>query len=137
MKAVARRSSPTAVTHRIEIRRHELTVDEPTDNGGDDEGPTPQELLAASLAACTAITIELYARRKGWDIGAVEVECEYTPAERGATTNFTIVLKLPSACTQEQLDRLQVIAGKCPVHRTLAGEVSFDQRLDLVEAAAG
>src|SRR5205085_1636374 len=81
-KAIARRSARTAFTHRVDIRSHQVTADEPTEHGGDDEGPSPQELLAASLASCTAITMEMYSKRKGWDIGPVEVECEHTPAER-------------------------------------------------------
>jgi putative redox protein len=133
MKAVARRTSN--YVHQVEIGRHRLTVDEPTDKGGDDEGPTPQELLAASLASCTAITLEMYAEAKRWDIGTIEVECEYTPAERGAVTTFEVIVRLPHSCTQEQLERLGVIAAKCPVHRTLAGEVCFEQRVELVEPA--
>lgn len=136
MKANARRTARTAFTHRIDIRQHQLAADEPTDHGGDDEGPSPQELLAASLASCTAVTMEMYAQRKGWDIGPVEVQCEYSPAERGCPTHFRLVLRLPSGCSEEQIERLRVIAAKCPVHRTLDGEVIFDERLELVEPAA-
>lgn len=57
-------------------------VDEPVTDGGDDHGPTPQELLAASLATCTAITMGMYAQRKGWEIGDTSVACSYSPAER-------------------------------------------------------
>lgn len=136
MKAVARRSSRTTFTHRIDIRSHQLTADEPGDQGGEDEGPSPQELLAASLASCTAITMEMYAKRKGWDIGPVEVECEYTPAERGCPTAFRLLLRLPSGCSPEQVERLQVIAAKCPIHRTLDGEAIFHEKIELVEPAA-
>ena len=87
--------------------------------------PDPQELLAASLASCTAITMEMYARRKGWDIGHVEVEVQYSPAERGCPTRFELVLRLPDDLPAEQVERLQVIAAKCPVHRALDGEVMF------------
>ena len=62
MKATARRSS-NGFTHTIDVRQHHLTVDEPPAHGGEDAGPNPQELLAASLASCTAITIEMYAQR--------------------------------------------------------------------------
>jgi putative redox protein len=136
MKAIAHRTARTAFTHRIDIRQHQLTADEPSDDGGEDEGPSPQELLAASLASCTAVTIEMYAKRKGWDIGPLEVQCEYTPAERGCPTNFKVVLRLPADCTEEQVERLQVIAAKCPVHRTLDGEVIFSERVELVQPAA-
>jgi putative redox protein len=135
MKAVARRTARNAFSHKIDIRHHQLATDEPLVHGGDDDGPSPQELLAASLASCTAVTMEMYAKRKGWDIGHIEVQCEYAPAERGCNTNFKLVLRLPSNCTEEQIDRLRSIAAKCPVHRTLDGEVSFDERIELVEPA--
>jgi putative redox protein len=136
MKAIAHRTARTAFTHRINIRQHHVLADEPSEHGGEDEGPGPQELLAASLASCTAVTIEMYAKRKGWDIGMVEVECEYTPAERGCPTNFKTVLRLQADCSEEQIERLRVIAAKCPVHRTLDGEVIFSERVELVEPAA-
>jgi putative redox protein len=117
----------------IDIRAHHLSVDEPLEAGGEDSAPSPQELLAASLASCTAITIEMYAQRKGWDLGQVEVECEYSPAERGCPTKFELVLRLPPDATDEQVERLQVIAAKCPVHRTLDGEVMFHERVERLE----
>jgi putative redox protein len=136
MKATAHRTARTAFTHRVDVRQHQLTADEPAEHGGDDDGPSPQELLAASLASCTAITIEMYAKRKGWDIGPVEVECEYTPADRGCPTNFKLVMRLPGECSPEQVERLRVIAAKCPVHRTLDGEVIFNERVELMAPAA-
>lgn len=130
MKAIARRTG--TFTHEIDVRGHRLVADEPAEHGGADEGPSAQELLAAALASCTATTIEMYARRKGWEIGEIAVEAEYAPAERGAPTRFRLVLKLPEGLTEEQLERLSVIAAKCPVHRTLDGEVMFDERIELV-----
>jgi putative redox protein len=134
MKAIARRTS-SGFTHQIEIRQHNILIDEGNDHGGDDEGPSPQELLAASLASCTAITMEMYAKRKGWDIGPIEVLCNYTLAERGSPTTFNIVMRLPSTCTEEQVERLSVIAAKCPIHRTLDGEVMFSESVELIEPA--
>lgn len=133
MRATAHRTNH--FVHQVDVRHHQLVADEPTDLGGDDEGPSPQELLAASLASCTAITIEMYARRKGWDIGPVEIECEYVPAERGCPTKFRLDFRFPSGCTEEQIERLRVIAAKCPVHRTLEGEVYFEDHIQLVEPA--
>ena len=137
MKVTARRTARTGYTHRIEMRQHQMIVDEPPDVGGDDEGPNPQELLAASLAACTAITMEMYAERKGWDIGPVEVECEYDTGDRGCPTKFELVLRLASTCTEEQVERLRRIAEKCPVHRTLHGEVSLAQRVESLAPVSG
>ncbi len=135
MRATARRTSNTSFIHQVEVRQHQVIVDEPIDHGGDDEGPNPQELLAASLASCTAITIEMYAKRKGWDLGPVEIKCEYMPAERGCPTKFRLDIRLPSNCSQEQIERLKVIAAKCPVHRTLDGEVIFEDHIELVTPA--
>jgi len=134
VKATARRSTRETFTHSVEIRDHKLVVDEPKEFGGDDQGPSPEELLAASLATCTAITIEMYAKRKGWDIGTVEVAVEYTPAERGCPTKFSLDLRLPAGCTDEQRESLQVISAKCPVHRTLEGEVMFEDRVTICAA---
>jgi len=114
----------------VSIRGHELTIDEEGTDGGTDAGPTPLELLAGSLAGCVAITMEMYARRKGWEIGDVGVDVEFSPAERGTPTKFEIVLRLPEDLPAEQAERLTVIAAKCPVHRVLDGEVMFDERVE-------
>jgi putative redox protein len=135
MKASVRRND-SKFKHTVQVRDHRLTVDEPLDSGGEDAGPDPQELLAVSLASCTAITMEMYAARKGWEIGNVEVEVQYTPAERGCPTKFDIVLRLPDDLPAEQVERLQVIAAKCPVHRTLDGEVMFKERVERMSAVA-
>jgi putative redox protein len=133
MKATARRTG--TFTHDIDVRNHRVVIDEPRNEGGDDDGPSPQEMLAASLASCTAVTMEMYAKHKGWDIGTIEVECDYTPAERGCPTKFNLVLRLPRGLSDDQIRRLKVIAAKCPVHRALDGEVMFNERLELVEPA--
>jgi putative redox protein len=118
--------------HDVRVRSHTITADEPRDQGGDDAGPSPQELLAASLASCSAITMEMYAKRKGWNVDGLRVDCEYLPAERGHPTQFKLVMNMPAHLEQEQIDRLAVIAARCPVHRTLEGEVAFDERVELV-----
>ena len=130
MRAVARQRENFA--HDLMIGRHRLTADEPESSGGDDAGPNPQELLAAALASCTAITMEMYAKRKGWNVDGMEVDVDYTPAERGCATNFKLVMKMPAHLSEEQAERLRTIAAKCPVHRTLEGEVLFDERVELV-----
>ena len=134
MKATARRITP-GIGHRIDIRGHQVTVDEGAEHGGADDGPTPQELFAASIASCTATTMEMYANRKGWDIGQIEVECEYETPERGAPTQFKLVLRFPDTLSEEQVEKLQVIAGKCPVHRAIEGESTFEERVELVAPA--
>jgi putative redox protein len=130
-KATARRENGT-FKHDIAIRGHELLTDEPEETGGDDAGPSPQELLAASLASCTAITMEMYAKRKSWDIGDVEVAVNYEPAQRGSPTKFQMQVRLPKELPEEQREKLMQIAAKCPVHRTLEGEVMFEESVELI-----
>jgi putative redox protein len=120
VKVVARRREGYA--HDVEIEGgHTLRVDEPAAAGGTDTGPSPTRLVAAGLASCTAITIEMYAARKGWDVGQVEVDVdvEYRDA---SPVSFAVALRLPSELSDEQRQRLLVIAGKCPVHKLIAAE---------------
>ncbi|HEX8958859.1 MAG TPA: OsmC family protein [Solirubrobacterales bacterium] len=125
MRVVARRKVSGAdrtlgFAHDVEIDGgHSVLVDEPVEAGGTDTGPTPTRLVAAGLAACTAVTMEMYAKRKGWEIGEVEVEVdvEYAGA---APTSFAVTVRLPEGLSDEQKERLLVIAGKCPVHKVIA-----------------
>lgn len=111
--------------HDVEIDdgAHRLVVDEPEVAGGDDAGPSPTRLVAAGLASCIAITLEMYAERKGWELGAVEVEVDveydgYVP------TSFAATVHLPEELSEEQRERLLLIATKCPVHKLLAKETA-------------
>ena len=131
MRATARREDGT-LSHAVEMRDHTLTADEPKDEGGDDTGPSPQELLAASLASCTAITMEMYAQRKGWELGDVTVDVDYEPAQRGSPTRFRMVVNFPKELPEDQRERLMQIGAKCPVHRVLEGEVMFEETVELV-----
>jgi putative redox protein len=119
VKVTARRREGLA--HDVEIEGgHRVVVDEPPQAGGTDTGPRPTLLLAASLAACTAVTMEMYAERKGWDLGNVEVDVDVT-YEGAAPSAFDVTLRLPQGLSDEQRDRLRTIAGKCPVHKVVAG----------------
>ena len=130
MRATARRENGS-LRHSVKMRDHTLVADEPKDEGGDDSGPSPQELLAASLASCTAITMEMYAKRKGWDVGDIVVDVDYEPAQRGSPTRFTMDFQLSKELPEDQREKLMQIAAKCPVHRTLEGEVMFDENVAL------
>ena len=131
MRAISRRVGDR-LRQQVKVRDHELSADEPKASGGEDSGPSPQELLAASLASCTAVTMEMYAARKGWDVGEVTVDVDYEPAHRGSPTRFEMTVSLPKELPEDQRERLMQIAAKCPVHRTLEGEVMFDERVELV-----
>ena len=130
MRAIARREGGK-LKQQVEIRDHRITADEPPDHGGEDAGPSPQELLAASLASCTAITMEMYAHRKGWDVGDIVVDVDYEPAQRGSPTRFTMDFQLSKELPEDQREKLLQIAAKCPVHRALEGEVMFDENVAL------
>ena len=131
MRASARREDGR-LKQTVAMRGHTLVSDEPKDEGGDDSGPSPQELLAASLASCTAITMEMYAKRKGWEVGDVAVHVDYEPAQRGSPTRFRMTVDFPKEVPEEQRKRLMQIGAKCPVHRVLEGEVMFEETVELV-----
>jgi len=125
VRVVARRRA--GYTHEVEVEgRHTVVIDEPTSVGGNDEGPSPSRAVAAALAACTAITCEMYAARKGWELGAVEVEVEAEYGPNQSMLHAEVTLCVPEPLDEEQRRRLLVIAGKCPVHRALAGETPIE-----------
>jgi putative redox protein len=108
--------------HDVEIEGgHTIRADEPASAGGTDTGPSPTRLLAASLASCVAITVEMYAARKGWEVGAVEVDVE-VEYDGPAPRSFAVSLHLPAGLSDEQRRRLLAIAARCPVHKALAAE---------------
>src|SRR5262249_36530504 len=103
-RAVVRRRK--GYEHEVEIRGHSLIVDEPEGEGGNDRGPAPPELLAASLASCTAITIEMYADRKEWGLGTVEVAVEFEHATKDDPPIFDVTITLGAELSEENRDRL-------------------------------
>jgi len=113
----------------IDSRTHHLAADEPRPLGGTDAGPTPYELLLASLAGCTAMTLRMYADRRGWPLEAAvvwlrqarshEVDCEECVSERVGMGVVERRVELLGALSAEQKTRLLDIADRCPVKQTL------------------
>jgi putative redox protein len=128
MKVSARRRKGYA--HSLTAGPHTLIADEPEEQGGSDTGPTPGQLLALSLASCTAITIEMYAERKGWHVGDLEVEVEYGSETGEKHPRFEVLIKLPAELSKKQTERIREIAHKCPVHRKLKGHVHIEDRVE-------
>ena len=104
---------------RLDVPGAPLLADEPVEVGGLGSGPSPYQLLSAGLAACTAMTLNLYAARKGWDMAELEVEVAHARVD--GADRFTRQIRLPSGLDEAQRRRLAEIADRCPVHRTLDG----------------
>lgn len=122
--------NPDAFRQDISVGgRHRLVADEPASAGGTDQGPTPYDLLAAGLGACTAMTIRLYARRKKIPLTGVQVDvtyardhvtdCESCETSAARIDVFSRVITLEGELTEDQSASILAIADKCPVHRTL------------------
>ncbi len=111
MRVSARRRKGYA--HSLTAEHHTLIADEPPDVGGSDTGPRPTQLLALSLASCTAVTVEMYADRKQWDVGELQVDVDYELDPKG-TSRFDVVLRLSGDLDDEQVERLRTIAAQVP-----------------------
>lgn len=105
----------------IDAGRHRLQADETEDNGGGDTGPTPHQLLLSALAACITLTLRLYARRKGWPLLKANVHLTGEHKAGRYMIGRQVLLDGPLDATQRA--RLMEIAERCPVHRTLTGEI--------------
>lgn len=109
---------------------HAWLGDEPEALGGGDLGPGPKQLLLSSLGACTAITLQMYARRKEWPLAGVEVDLAFNP--QGKPENGTDIVRrvtLHGELDDAQRARLLEIADRCPINRVLTGEIRVATRL--------
>jgi len=128
-----------ALTQTISAGRHQLTADEPVSLGGNDGGPSPYQLLLASLGACTSMTLRMYADRKGWPLEAATVrlkhekihatDCEACETREGMLDRIEREIEIEGTLDEDQKQRLLQIADRCPVHRTLTSEVEVRTRL--------
>lgn len=117
----------------LTVRQHVFTADEPVAVGGTDTAPTPVELLLGSLAACTAITLRMYAQRKQWAFEGVDVQVQYTAKP---TPTIVKVITPHGALDEAQKARLLEIAEACPVAKLLKSGVSSESRLGPVDDVA-
>lgn len=107
----------------ITVGGHRLRSDEEREKGGEDSGAAPHELLLASLGACTAMTLKVYAERKGWPLTNVRVTVSGTHVD--GVFAITRQLAFEGDLDAEQRERLTAIADKCPVHKTLLGDITI------------
>lgn len=109
----------------ITTGNHQLVGDEGKGGGGQDAGPAPYDYLLASLGSCTAITLQMYAQHKGWELVGLEVELSLTKDNDGEV-HIHRTLTVRNDLTEEQQQKLLNIAGKTPVTKTLLAGVSID-----------
>lgn len=123
MREVSVRWAQGKFVQDIQVDGHRFRADEEPEKGGDNLGPAPHELLLAALGSCTAMTLKVYAERKGWPLRDVHVTLS------GGSTEGRFVISryiaLSGELDAEQRQRLVEIADKCPVHKTLTGEIGI------------
>jgi putative redox protein len=138
-KDIAVRLGDEGFTTEVMVRHHSLTADEPESVGGNDFGPSPYELLSASLGTCTAMTLQMYARRKKWDLREVIVHLDHRKDHTAdmlqahgekpqQIDHFDRLIEMIGDLDEAQRARLLEIAERCPVHRTLHGAVEVTTR---------
>ena len=110
------------------IRNHIVTLDEPVALGGDDNAPTPLEYLLNAIGGCVAITLRMYAERKGWNLGKITVTVSQKTAttENGMLKSLVEEINFEKEVTDAQRKRLLNIAGKCPVAKMVKGETLIE-----------
>ena len=110
--------------HQISIGKHRLLTDAPEAFGGEDSGPEPHDILAAALAACTALTVTMYANRKGMALRDIRIDI--THGQQDGAYQFKRRIEYVGELSQEERERLTEIANKCPVHKTLTGTIRIE-----------
>jgi putative redox protein len=128
---------------RVRSRGTAFFADEPVAIGGLASGPDPFELVGAGLAACTVMTMRLYARRKGWRVGRMSAKVHHSRRSGGSRNRFDLQIRIEPGLGDEERARLLDIARRCPVHRLLEPGADIVIQLDQADlspaagAAAG
>lgn len=113
----------------LTIGKHTLTLDASEKEGGQDQGPSPHDLLTGALLGCKAMTMRMYGKRKGWDLTGLHLRGIQHNIDR-KNTRFEVIVTLPEHLDKEQKERLLDISTKCPVHRILEGQVEVVTTID-------
>lgn len=108
---------------------HNFVIDEPLSAGGKDLGPNPGELLSAALATCSTATVKMYADRKGWIVDEVIIDVDFIRNLKLNKTTFTKTIRIKGELSEPQIEKLHEIAGRCPVHKMLTGEIEIISKL--------
>jgi putative redox protein len=116
------------VTIMLQSPKHTLLADITDEQGGDDLGMSPHEILEAALAACTSMTLQLYANRKSWPLESCDVLVKIV-SETSEATVIEAELSLKGPLDDDQKKRLLEIAGRCPIHKLLTGKVVINEKL--------
>ena len=132
-QAVASLDAEDGFTTQMTVGSHTMMADEPTSFGGNDFGPSPYEFVSAGLSACTAMTVQMYVKRKGWDLQNIEVHTSHSKVAKQVVENgeqkeikvdtFNREIKLKGNLDDKQIQRILQIADKCPVHKTLHSDI--------------
>ena len=128
MDAITATRTADDLKYTLTARTHKITTDAQREDGGTDEGPTPHELLAAALAGCTSITVQMYANRKGWALKSCNTEVDIKPTDKtdpNSTTVFEVTVHFEGISDFDQRKRLLEIAHRCPVHRALTRPIEI------------
>ena len=127
MRSVRVSSNGSRYGQDIEIRQFQLLADEPPDIGGDDTGPTPFEYILTGLGSCKAITVQMYAERKGWALESVTVDLRYEKQENGHRIYADLTVE--GDLDEQQRERLREISDRCPVQRLLTEPIQIETQL--------
>jgi len=132
-------NSEDGFTTSMKVGNHFMTADEPVSFGGNDFGPSPYELVSAGLSACTAMTVQMYVKRKGWELENIQVHTSYSKShaddcgdcesDAAKIDTFHREIKLVGDLNEKQITRILQIADKCPVHKTLHSETQVITKL--------
>jgi putative redox protein len=120
-------TSTGGYAQQIRSGRHELAADEPPSRGGDDTGPAPFALLLGALAACTSITLRMYAERKGWTLGTIALDLKYIQSDDG--TRIERGIRVSAPLDPQAREKLLEIAGKTPVTKVIHAAVPVETTL--------